>query len=120
MSLLLTLNSCALYQGYQPKPITEDAVARELRPKSLNFLRIQATQINHPTLRPGGIEPANPKLRAERNRRGIAEAQLIQAGILPNPSLSYSIDPVTGGVTGGTVPGYGVTASWEVTSLITR
>ena len=135
MSLLLTLNSCALYQGYQPKPITEDAVARELRPKSLNFLRIQATQINHPTLRPVRLDPANgitptqaaiiavlanPKLRAERNRRGVAEAQLIQAGILPNPSVSYSIDPVTGGVTKGTVPGYGVTASWEVTSLITR
>jgi outer membrane protein TolC len=135
ITFLLTLSSCAVYQGYQPKPITEDAVARELRPKSLNFLRIQASQINHPTLRPvrlnpgNGITPtqaaiiavlANPKLRAERNRRGVAEAQLIQAGILPNPSISYSIDPVTGGVTKGTVPGYGVTASWEVTSLITR
>jgi outer membrane protein, heavy metal efflux system len=135
MSLLLTLNSCALYQGYQPKLITEDAVARELRPKSLNFLRIQASQINHPTLRPVRLDPANgitptqaaiiavlanPKLRADRNRRGVAEAQLIQAGILPNPSVSYSIDPVTGGITKGTVPGYGVTASWDVTSLITR
>jgi cobalt-zinc-cadmium efflux system outer membrane protein len=135
MSLLLTLNSCALYQGYQPKLITEDAVARELRPKSLNFLRIQASQINHPTLRPVRLDPANgitptqaaiiavlanPKLRADRNRRGVAEAQLIQAGILPNPSVSYSIDPVTGGMTKGTVPGYGVTASWDVTSLITR
>ena len=135
ITFLLTLSSCAVYQGYQAKLITEDAVARELQPKSLNFLRIQASQINHPTLRPVRLDPANgitptqaaiiavlanPKLRAERNRRGVAEAQLIQAGILPNPSVSYSIDPVTGGVTQGTVPGYGVTASWEVTSLITR
>ena len=81
MSLLVALNSCALYQGYQPKPITEGAVARELQPKSLNFLRIEASQINHPTLRPVRLDPgngvtptqaaiiavlANPKLRAER------------------------------------------------------
>ena len=108
MSLLLTLNSCALYQGYQPKLITEDAVARELQPKSLNFLRIQASQINHPTLRPVRLDPANgitptqaaiiavlanPKLRADRNRRGVAEAQLIQAGILPNPSAPTPLTP---------------------------
>jgi len=49
MTFLLTLSSCAVYQGYQAKLITEDAVARELQPKSLNFLRIQASQINHPT-----------------------------------------------------------------------
>ncbi|PYK86406.1 MAG: hypothetical protein DMF47_06545, partial [Verrucomicrobia bacterium] len=28
---------------------------------------------------------SNPALRAIRNRRGLAAAQLIQAGILPNP-----------------------------------
>jgi cobalt-zinc-cadmium efflux system outer membrane protein len=132
MSLLLTLNSCAVYH---PKPLNDDAVTRELRPKSLNELRVLATQFNHRTLQavrldPGrGITPtqaaviavlANPKLRADRNRRGLAQAQLIQAGILPNPSLSYNIDPVTGGNTHGTVTAYGVTASWEVTSLITR
>jgi outer membrane protein, heavy metal efflux system len=77
----------------------------------MNFLRIQGTQIKHPTLHPVRLDPgngitptqaaiiavlANPKLRAERNRRGLAEAQLIQAGILPNPSISYSIDPSPG------------------------
>jgi cobalt-zinc-cadmium efflux system outer membrane protein len=132
MSILLTLSSCAVYH---PKPLTDDAVTRELRPKSLNELRVLATQINHPTLQPVRLDPgngitpteaaiiavlANPKLRAERNRRGLAQAQLIQAGILPNPSLSYNIDPVTGGNTHGTVTAYGVTASWEVTSLITQ
>jgi outer membrane protein TolC len=132
ISLLLTLNSCAVYR---PKPLTDDAVTKELRPESLNELRIQAAQINHPTLQPVRLDPgdgitpteaaiiavlANPKLRAERNRRGLAQAQLLQAGILPNPSLAYSIDPVTGGVTTGTVTAYGITGSWEVTSLITR
>jgi cobalt-zinc-cadmium efflux system outer membrane protein len=132
MCILLTLSSCAVHR---PKPLTDDAVTRELQPKSLNELRILATQINHPTLQPVRLEPgrgitptqaaiiavlANPRLRAERNRRGLAQAQLLQAGILPNPQLAYNIDPVTGGNTTGTVTGYGVTASWEVTSLITR
>lgn len=132
MCILLTLSSCAVYR---PKPLTDDAVTRELRPKSLNELRILATQISHPTLQQvrlepsGGITPtqaaiiavlANPRLRAERNRRGLAQAQLLQAGILPNPQLAYNLDPVTGGNTTGTFTGYGFAASWEVTSLITR
>jgi outer membrane protein TolC len=32
----------------------------------------------------------NPDLRSARADRGIAEAQLLQAGLLPNPQLSYS------------------------------
>ena len=132
MSILLTLSSCAVYR---PKPLTDEVITRELRPKSLNELRVLTKQINHPTLQPVRLEPgkgitptqaaiiavlANPKLRAERNRRGLAQAQLIQAGILPNPQLAYTVDPVTGGNTLGTVTGYGITGSWEVTSLITR
>lgn len=33
---------------------------------------------------------SNPALRAIRDRRGLAAAQLVQAGILPNPVVSYS------------------------------
>ncbi|PYL24758.1 MAG: hypothetical protein DMF44_04155, partial [Verrucomicrobia bacterium] len=40
---------------------------------------------------------SNPALRAIRDRRGLAAAQLIQAGILPNPVVSYARDFVTGG-----------------------
>src|ERR1700730_18891885 len=43
---------------------------------------------------------SNPALRAIRDRRGLAAAQLIQAGILPNPLVSYARDFVTGGDTG--------------------
>jgi hypothetical protein len=49
----------------------------------------------------------NPKLRADRDRRGLAVAQLIQAGILPNPTISYTRDFVAGGSTKGTVTAYG-------------
>src|SRR5436309_10821445 len=61
---------------------------------------------------------SNPALRAIRDRRGLAAAQLIQAGILPNPVVSYARDYVTGGNTAGTITGYNFTAAWEFTALV--
>src|SRR6266446_964857 len=60
---------------------------------------------------------SNPALRAIRNRRGLAAAQLIQAGILPNPLVLYARDFVTGGNTVGTITAYNFTAAWEFTAL---
>ncbi|HEY5036410.1 MAG TPA: hypothetical protein VII74_04685 [Chthoniobacterales bacterium] len=39
----------------------------------------------------------NPSLRAAHDRLGAAAAELFQAGILPNPRVSASVDFVTGG-----------------------
>jgi len=61
---------------------------------------------------------ASPKLRAIRDHRGVAVAQLFQAGILPNPQLSYNFDIPTGGATRGTVNAFNFGLSWEITSLI--
>lgn len=61
---------------------------------------------------------SNPALRAIRARRGLAAAQLIQAGILPNPVVSYARDYVTGGNTAGTTTGYNFTAAWEFSALV--
>jgi outer membrane protein TolC len=61
---------------------------------------------------------SNPALRSIRDRRGLASAQLVQAGILPNPVVSYSRDYVTGGNTAGTVTAYNFTAAWEFSALI--
>src|SRR5437660_3000872 len=61
---------------------------------------------------------SNPALRAIRDRRGLAAAQLIQAGILPNPVVSYARDFVTGGSTTGTRDGYTFSAGWEFSALI--
>jgi len=61
---------------------------------------------------------SNPALRAIRDRRGLAGAQLIQAGILPNPVVSYARDFVTGGSTAGTRDGYTFSAGWEFSALI--
>src|ERR1019366_6697345 len=98
-------------------------------------LTVQANQIRNPLLHPVELQPSeglspdeaaimavlvNPSLRAERDRRNIAQAELLQAGILPNPQLSYNYDWVTGGDTLGTVNAYGLGLNWEITSLITR
>src|SRR5437879_9241139 len=61
---------------------------------------------------------SNPALRAIRDRRGLASAQLIQAGILPNPIISYERDYVSGGNTLGTRTGYTLNAGWEFSALI--
>ena len=61
---------------------------------------------------------SNPALRAIRDRRGLAAAQLIQAGILPNPVVSYARDFVSGGNTAGTVTAYNFTAAWEFSALV--
>jgi outer membrane protein TolC len=61
---------------------------------------------------------SNPALRAIRDRRGLVAAQLIQAGILPNPVVSYARDFVTGGNTAGTTTGYNFTAAWEFSALV--
>jgi outer membrane protein TolC len=48
----------------------------------------------------------------------LAAAQIIQAGILPNPIVSYARDFVSGGNTAGTTTAYNFTAGWEFTALI--
>jgi outer membrane protein TolC len=129
---LITLNSCAMYHE---KPINDAAVEQNLAPPNLEAIRVQAREIKHPILKPidfgkgDGLSPqkaavlavlANPVLRAARDRRGVAAAQLLQAGILPNPGLSYSLDIPTAGDTGGTVNAYALGLTYEVIPLITR
>jgi outer membrane protein TolC len=98
-------------------------------------IRIEAEKIKHPILKPinidfrDGVSPeeaaiiavlANPSLVAARDQRGIATAQLLQAGILPNPQLSYSMDVPTGGSTQETVNGLGLGIDLDITDLLTR
>ncbi len=106
---------------------------RPIDPQPNDILRIAASRISGPVAQPlivdlaKGIGPdeaatvalfSNPALRSIRNRRGLASAQLIQAGILPNPVVSYERDYVTGGNTKGTRTGYTFNAGWEFSALI--
>ncbi len=96
-------------------------------------VRIPATRFEHLPLDPLLLDPrigigpdeaamialySNPALRAIRDRRGLAIAQVVQAGILPNVAVSYSRDYVTGGNTAGTTTAYNLSAGWEFSALI--
>jgi outer membrane protein, heavy metal efflux system len=96
-------------------------------------VRIPAARFEHLSPGPLSLDPrtgigpdeaatialySNPALRAIRDRRGLAIAQVVQAGILPNVSLSYERDYVTGGNTAGTQPAYALSAGWEFSALV--
>jgi outer membrane protein TolC len=59
----------------------------------------------------------NPDLRAARMKRGVSEAQLLQSGILPNPSLSGAFLPLISGA--GSVPAWNAALSQDIKSLVT-
>jgi outer membrane protein TolC len=47
----------------------------------------------------------NPDLRAARTLHGVAEAQLVQAGVLPNPTFIGAVLPLVGG--------FGTSTAWS-------
>jgi cobalt-zinc-cadmium efflux system outer membrane protein len=129
---LISLSGCA---SYHPLSLSHASVRQLLRRPSAKALQVAAAQLHHPLLAPvrlnfrNGIGPdqaailaviLNPKLRADRDRKGLAAAQLIQAGILPNPTVGYSRDLVTGGNTAGTVSAFGFTGSWDISALVSH
>jgi cobalt-zinc-cadmium efflux system outer membrane protein len=133
--VLLALACLAGCQSYRPEPLLPGALERDLAVPPDNVLRVRAQDIHHPLLKPlaldyrDGLSPdeaavlavlVNPSLRAERDRRALASAQLLTAGILPNPQLTGALDIPTGGNDAGTVNGYNVGLNWDVTSLISR
>jgi outer membrane protein TolC len=63
---------------------------------------------------------ANPELRALRADRGIAAAQVLDAGVLPNPELDVGVDVPTFGALADTTTGAHVGIAWEITALVTR
>lgn len=122
-------------QHYKAMPLTDAAVDGALTFPTTQPLRDLAGKINHPMLSPvpidlqGGLTPdaaaivavvTNPALRAQRDRGSLAQAQLLQARMLPNPTLDFNYDPVTGGNTQGAVNAYGIGINWDVTALITH
>jgi outer membrane protein, heavy metal efflux system len=127
----LCLGGCVVYRA---APLDRGAVAHALHPPSLGKLQVAANKIRHPLLAPvkftphRGLTPdqaavlavlVNPSLRAERDRRGVAAAELLVAGILPNPQVSGSLDFVTGGtITPDLVTGYGAGLSWDLQALV--
>jgi outer membrane protein TolC len=132
LTILAALGGCAVYH---PQALDERSVAEMLKAPDQYRLRVQARELKHPLLKPveldlnSGLTPegaavlavlANQTLKAARDKRGIAAAQLLQAGILPNPQLSYNLDFPTDGNTQGAINAYGLSVSWDLMSLLTR
>lgn len=129
---LFLLGGC---QTYRPMVLDRTTVEESLAVPSTETLEVRMETLAHPTISPvtlnlhNGLSPdeaavlavvLNPSLRAIRDKRGVAAAQLLQAGLLPNPQLTYSSDFPTGGTTTGTVDAFGLGLSWDVTELIGR
>jgi cobalt-zinc-cadmium efflux system outer membrane protein len=130
--IFFSVEACATYRSMA---LDHAGVAAELTPPTTAAIRAQAKEIKHPILKPlnfdisNGLSPdeaailaviANPGLRASRDHRKLAAAQLLQAGILPNPQLSYGMDFPTAGLTQGTFNAFNFGLNWEITATISR
>ena len=110
--LLLLLVISSGCTSYHPLHLTSEAVEKKLALPSPKDIRIMAGSLDHPVLKPidfddrDGLSPdeaavlavlVNPSLMVQRDNRSLAGAQLVQAGLLPNPQFSYNINFPTGG-----------------------
>ncbi len=120
---------------YHSLPLDQQAKTSALSPPDLPTIRIQAKELRHPLLRPlaidlrDGLTPDaaavlavlfNPDLKSIRDQRALAEAQLLDAGLLPDPILTYSQDNPVGGNDQGAVIGHSTQLSMDLTGMLTR
>ena len=118
--LALSAGGCA---GYVPKPIAEREVLQQLQAVRLEALRSASTPETprtdfDPTDGLSSDEAVavalflNPELRAFRKERGVAEGELIAAGLLPNPQLQVTWLFVQGITKGLGTSGWDVGLNW--------
>ncbi len=120
---------------YRAVPLVPAAVNQAVTGEADESIRVQVFRIEHPVLKPvvfderNGLSPdeaailavaANPLLKAARDAKGLAHAQVIQAGILPNPRMSYSMEIPAGRDASGKVNAFALSADWDVNSLMVR
>jgi outer membrane protein TolC len=130
LALLALTCGCAIYH---PQPLDSASVEAALQPPKLEAVKIAAARIEHPLLKPividgrDGFSPdeiavmvviVSPELRALRDQRGVANAQVLQAGILPNPQFGYTLDKLQAHTDPTLVNGKSLGLSWDVTSLL--
>lgn len=126
------LTGCATYS---PKPLDSDTLGGVLATPGEDTLRVMVSELPDPMfssvvldLRDGiGPDEAavlavvlNPSLRAQRAARGVASAEMLNAGLLPDPTLSVGVELPSGGATSGTVNGIAVGLDWAISDLIDR
>jgi len=120
---------------YQSRPISAASVDEALAPPPLASVKVAASQLRHPLIQAvtidgiGGFSPdeiavmaviVSPELRALRDQRGVAEAQVVQAGVLPNPQLAYAYDQPHGNADPTLVSAKSLGLSWDLSALFTH
>ena len=125
--VLAVLAGCTVYHA---QPLDPSAVEAALQAPKLDAVRVAAAALKHPLLAPvqidgrDGFTPdeialmtviTSPRLRALRDQRGVAQAQVVQAGLLPNPQLGYTVDRPSDPTL---IDAKNVGLSWEATSLL--
>jgi len=104
--VLASLAGCATYR---PLPLPEAAPAPVAAPPAAQVLSM--AQIERRVLRD------NPDLRSARAQHAVAQAQMLQASLLPNPSLSGSAGYLLSGVGDATAWTAGI--SENIQALVT-
>ncbi len=133
---LAVISGCIPCQEYYARPLTQTAVQQQLDVRETDFEHVQACACQSQLLpQPEGVKfsdglspdeaayvavLANPGLRTIRDQRGLAQAQVIQAGILPNPQFGFNSDSPSFGATAGTVTADTESLSWDVSKLNSR
>ncbi|MCB1056136.1 MAG: TolC family protein [Acidobacteria bacterium] len=119
---------------YTPQPLGDPHHDPAATRETLQELVVEAGEIENPLLEPieirldDGLSPdeaavlavvANPDLRAARAQRGVAEASILKAGLLPDPQLAASADhPVKRDPTTSTATSFGL--SWDLDPFFVR
>jgi outer membrane protein TolC len=132
LSVLAGINGCQTYPTSMP---TRTAAEETRASPPWEELEIEAGKLKHPILKPvplnwkEGLSPdaaavlavmLNPSLRAARDERALADAQVLEAGLLPNPEMGTTFEAPVGGETQGTVNAFGLELTWEITAIISR
>ncbi|MGN6368956.1 MAG: TolC family protein [Phycisphaerae bacterium] len=128
--VLVATSAC---QRYTAKPLNDQVVAQRLAMPAQAQLQREINSIHNPLMPrisvnlESGLTPAmsgaiavahNPTVAAQRDTMLGAEANLLQARILPNPQLTANADVPFGPGSAGNVVAYGLGLDWEFTSLI--
>ncbi len=128
----LAVGACV---SYSPQPLPDTAALAAPPAPDLEHLRIEAAELQHPRLPPvtidlsDGLSPdeaavlavlANPDLTAIRATHGEAAAQLVAAGLLPEPTLTVEGDRPYGSNSAGTVDVINLGLEVDVAAMIQR
>ncbi len=125
--LLLTVPACATYR---PKPLnTNPTLLNEVPPEVVTAGTMPLPELaGHTFNTDHGLDMTdvailavvnNQDLKVARDKQGLASAELLAAGVLPNPQLAAGVDhPTNGGP--GYVNAWNIGLSYDIGALLMR